>query len=145
MSDDITSVTLGNVNRSEDNTDRERLEALPDEDIHRAVEDDPDASVLNNEWGESATFMDLSAEKKRISTRLDKDIRDLVRTGGSGYRSRINKVFRECMTVKRYKNVERTGVALPIPLPALTEVAVIRINRGTPIQKGRLLAEAPLS
>jgi uncharacterized protein (DUF4415 family) len=46
--------------------------------------------------------VDPSAEKERISIRLDKDILEFFRAEGRGYQSRINKVLREYMTVRKY-------------------------------------------
>jgi len=66
------------------------------------VESDPDTHFLDEDWFEAATFVDPSAEKERISIRLDKDILEFFRAEGRGYQSRINKVLREYMTVRKY-------------------------------------------
>ncbi|PSQ96984.1 MAG: hypothetical protein BRD55_04930 [Bacteroidetes bacterium SW_9_63_38] len=103
MGDDVTRVTLEEAKKAESRTDWDRLESLTDEEIHEAVEDDPDAFLLDDEWFEAATFVMPSAEKERITIRLDSDILDFFRAEGSGYQSRINKVLREYMAVQRYK------------------------------------------
>jgi len=103
MSEDVTRVTLEEAKEAESKTDWDRLESLTDEEIHEAVEDDSDAFLLDDEWFENATFVMPSAEKERITIRLDSDILDFFRSGGSGYQSRINKVLREYMAVQRYK------------------------------------------
>ena len=103
MSEDVTRVTLEEARKAESRTDWDRLESLTDEEIHEAVEDDPDAFLLDDEWFETATFVMPSAEKERITIRLDSDILEFFRAGGSGYQSRINKVLREYMAVQRYK------------------------------------------
>ena len=103
MSDDVTKVKLEDANELESKTDWERVENLTDEDIHEAVKEDPDAFLLSEDWFENAVLVSPSAEKERISIRLDKDILEFFRAGGSGYQSRINKVLREYMAVQRYK------------------------------------------
>jgi uncharacterized protein (DUF4415 family) len=103
MSDDVTRVTLEDADELESNTDWDRVNALTDEEIHQAVEEDPDAFLLDDDWFENAILVSPSAEKERISIRLDKDILEFFRAGGQGYQSRINKVLREYMAVQRYK------------------------------------------
>lgn len=103
MSDDVTTVHLEDADQLESKTDWERVQNLTDEEIHQAVQEDPDAYLLDEEWFETATLVNPSAEKERISIRLDKDILEFFRAGGRGYQSRINKVLREYMAVQRYK------------------------------------------
>ena len=102
MSDDVTRVTLDEAKEMESQTDWEALEKKTDEEIREAVESDPDTHFLDEDWFEAATFVDPSAEKERISIRLDKDILEFFRAEGRGYQSRINKVLREYMTVRKY-------------------------------------------
>ena len=106
MSDDVTTVTLEEAKEMESRTDWEALEEKTDEQIRNAVESDPDAYFLDEDWFEAATFVNPSAEKERISIRLDKDILEFFRSGGRGYQSRINKVLREYMAACRYKEGE---------------------------------------
>lgn len=103
MSDDVTKVTLEEAEQAESKTDWERVEGLTDEEIHEAVEQDPDTVLLDDDWFETATFVMPSSEKERITIRLDADILEFFRSAGSGYQSRINKVLREYMAVQRYK------------------------------------------
>ena len=102
MSDDVTRVTLDEAKEMESQTDWEALEKKTDEEIREAVESDPDTHFLDEDWFEAATFVDPSAEKERISIRLDEDILEFFRSQGRGYQSRINKVLREYMTVRKY-------------------------------------------
>jgi len=90
----------------ESRTDWEALEEKTDEQIRKDVESDPDAYFLGEDWFEAATFVNPSAEKERISIRIDKDILEFFRSGGRGYQSRINKVLREYMAACRYKEGE---------------------------------------
>jgi uncharacterized protein (DUF4415 family) len=103
MSDDVTSITLEEADELESNTEWDRVESLSDEEIHDAVEEDPDAFLLDDDWFENAMLVSPSSEKERISIRLDKDILAFFRAEGRGYQSRINKVLREYMAVQRYK------------------------------------------
>ncbi len=103
MSDDVTSVTLDEAKEMESQTDWEALEEKTDEEIREAVESDPDAHFLDEEWFENAVLVNPSAEKERISIRLDEDILEFFRAGGKGYQSRINKVLREYMAVQKHK------------------------------------------
>jgi uncharacterized protein (DUF4415 family) len=102
MSDDVTRVTLDEAKEMESQTDWEALEEKTDEEIREAVESDPDTHFLDEDWFEAATFVNPSAEKERISIRLDEDILEFFRSQGRGYQSRINKVLREYMTVRKY-------------------------------------------
>lgn len=103
MSDDVTTVTLDEAKEMESETNWEALEEKTDEEIREAVESDPDAYFLDEDWFEAATFVNPSAEKERISIRLDSDILEFFRAGGRGYQSRINKVLREYVAVRRFK------------------------------------------
>ena len=106
MSDDVTRVTLDEAKEMESQTDWEALEKKTDEEIREAVESDPDTYFLDEDWFEAATFVNPSAEKERISIRLDEDILEFFRSQGRGYQSRINKVLREYMTVRQHKGEE---------------------------------------
>jgi len=103
MSDDVTIVTLDEAKEMEGRTDWDALEEKTDEEIREAVESDPDTYLLDEEWFENAVFVNPSAEKERISIRLDEDILEFFRAGGKGYQSRINKVLREYMAVQTHK------------------------------------------
>ena len=106
MSDDVTKITLDEAKEMQSQTDWEALEKKTDEEIREAVESDPDTYFLDEDWFEAATFVNPSAEKERISIRLDEDILEFFRSQGRGYQSRINKVLREYMIVRQYKGEE---------------------------------------
>ena len=103
MSDSDTTITLEEARQKESKTDWDRLESLTDGEIRKAAREDPDQILLDEEWFENAEFVMPSSEKERITIRLDEDILEFFRDGGSGYQSRINKVLREYMAVQRYK------------------------------------------
>jgi hypothetical protein len=54
MSDDLRRVTFEDASTLESKTDWKRVESLTDEDIHRAVEEDPDTFLLDEDWFENA-------------------------------------------------------------------------------------------
>ncbi len=76
------------------------MDALTDEDIEKAIDEDSDAaSRLNAEWFKEALWQNYGQEtddeeKERITIRLDKDILDFFREKGKGYQSRINNALR---------------------------------------------------
>lgn len=105
MSDDITRVSLEDLDDLDDRTDWDRVESLSDEEIERAVEDDPDQELLGPEWFKVATLVDPSADKQRITIRLDKDIIDYFKEQGSGYQSRINKVLRAYVLTRKLRDL----------------------------------------
>lgn len=79
--------------RGEDKTDWARVNALTDEDIERAMRDDPDwQDFIDIDW--SKAVMVIPQKKKAISIRLDEDIIDFFQQTGKGYQTRINAVLR---------------------------------------------------
>ena len=87
MSDDATTVTLDEAKVLQSETDWDALEEKTDEEIREAVESDPDAYFLDEDWFEAATFVDPSAEKERISIRLGKDILEFFRRRDAAIRA----------------------------------------------------------
>ena len=87
----------------ESQTDWEALQEKTDEEIEQAVQDDPNAVLLDEEWFEKAKLVVPSSDKKRITIRLDEDIVEHFRQGGPGYQSRINDVLRAYVTAKRFE------------------------------------------
>jgi len=85
----------------EDHTDWEALQEKTDEEIERAVREDPDAVLLDEEWFEKAKLVVPASDKERITIRLDEDIIEHFKQGGPGYQSRINDVLRAYVTSKR--------------------------------------------
>ncbi len=81
-------------------TDWKKVDALTDEEIEKAIDEDPDtAPRLDAEWFKNAVWRNYSHErddedKERITIRLDKDVLEFFRKKGKGYQSRINNVLR---------------------------------------------------
>jgi uncharacterized protein (DUF4415 family) len=81
------------IARGEDQTDWARVDAMTDEDIERAMRDDPDwQDFMDIDW--SKAVMVIPDKKKAISIRLDPDIVDFFQATGKGYQTRINAVLR---------------------------------------------------
>jgi len=86
----------------ESQTDWEALQKKTEEEIEQAVQDDPDAILLDEEWFEKAKLVVPASDKERITIRLDEDIVEHFKQGGPGHQSRINNVLRAYVTAKRF-------------------------------------------
>jgi uncharacterized protein (DUF4415 family) len=85
--------------RRKGKTDWARVDALTDEDITKAIADDPDWAGLENiDWSDAVLVM--PAKKKAISIRVDEDVLDFFKKEGDGYQRRINAVLRSYMQQK---------------------------------------------
>jgi hypothetical protein len=60
---DITRVSLEDLDDLKSRTDWERLESSSDEEIESAVESDPDAELLDADWFRKAQVVDPSVDK----------------------------------------------------------------------------------
>ena len=79
-------------------TDWARVDALTDEDIARAVANDPDAVPIDFDWSDAVLV--IPPKKKAISIRVDEDVLDYFKSQGDGYQRRINAVLRSYMQQK---------------------------------------------
>jgi uncharacterized protein (DUF4415 family) len=77
--------------RRKGKTDWARVDALTDEDIAKAVADDPDAAPIDIDWSDAVLV---------ISIRVDEDVLDYFKSEGDGYQRRINAVLRSYMQQK---------------------------------------------
>ena len=73
-------------------TDWARFDALTDEDIARAVADDPDAARLDIDWSDAKVY--FPRVKQAMSLRVDPDVVAFFKAGGKGYQTRMNAVLR---------------------------------------------------
>lgn len=79
--------------RSKGRTDWTRLDSVTDEDIDRAIADDPDAApALDGEFWNTAEVV-MPEVKVPISIRVDKNVLDFFKAEGRGYQSRINAIL----------------------------------------------------
>lgn len=94
-----TSAELANL---EDRSDWKRVEALTDADIERAIAHDPDAApILDEAFWRNAKILDPRHGKSTITMRVDEDVLEFFKRGGSGYQSRMNAVLRAYVYARR--------------------------------------------
>jgi uncharacterized protein (DUF4415 family) len=100
----IVRTTSAKLARMEDASDWERVDALTDADIEQTIADDPDAApVLDDAFWRNAEILDPRHEKSTITMRVDDDVLDFFKRGGSGYQSRMNAVLRAYVYARREK------------------------------------------
>jgi len=85
--------------RRKGKTDWARVDALTDEDIAKAVANDPDAVPIDLDWSDAVLVM--PSRKKAISIRVDEDVLDYFKKEGAGYQRRINAVLRSYVEQKQ--------------------------------------------
>jgi uncharacterized protein (DUF4415 family) len=90
-----TIVTRKWGDRRKGKTDWARVDALTDEDIAKAVANDPDAVPIDLDWSDAVLVM--PSRKKAISIRVDEDVLDYFKSQGDGYQRRMNAVLRSDM------------------------------------------------
>jgi uncharacterized protein (DUF4415 family) len=74
-------------------TDWAAVDALTDEDIEKAIAEDPDAApILDEEWFKRAVV--VIPAKTATSIRLDGDVIDWFKSQGKGWQTRMNAVLR---------------------------------------------------
>jgi uncharacterized protein (DUF4415 family) len=93
-----TIVTRKWGDRRKGRTDWARFDRLVDEDIAKAVANDPDAAPIDIDWSDAVLI--VPAKKKAISIRVDEDVLDFFKREGEGYQRRINAVLRSYMQQK---------------------------------------------
>jgi uncharacterized protein (DUF4415 family) len=71
----------------------DRLRAMTDAEIERAVSEDPDTFIPDAAWMANARVV-LPAVKEVVTLRLDPDVLAWFRQDGRGYQTRINAVLR---------------------------------------------------
>jgi uncharacterized protein (DUF4415 family) len=85
--------------RRKGKTDWARVDALTDDDITKAIANDPDwAEFEDIDWSDAVLV--IPARKKAISIRVDEDVLDFFKKEGDGYQRRINAVLRSYMQQK---------------------------------------------
>ena len=88
----IMRVTAEDARQMPDRTDHARLDAMTDEDIAKAVAEDPDAAPLDIDWTQARLV--LPPGKESVTLRVDQDVLDWFRKQGKGYQTRMNAVLR---------------------------------------------------
>jgi uncharacterized protein (DUF4415 family) len=100
----ITRVSGDEARLLKGETDYARLDAMTDDDIARAVADDPDAPPLDIDWTKARLV--LPPGKDVITLRLDRDVLDWFRAQGKGYQTRINQVLRAFYEARRNQSAD---------------------------------------
>jgi uncharacterized protein (DUF4415 family) len=95
----ITRITAEEARRLPDRTDYARLDAMTDEDIAKAVAEDPDAGPLDIDWSKARVV--LPPGKENITLRVDRDVLAWFRSTGKGFHTRMNAVLRAYMDAHR--------------------------------------------
>jgi uncharacterized protein (DUF4415 family) len=90
--ENITRVSRDEARLLKGETDYARLDAMTDDDIARAVADDPDAAPLDVDWDKANIV--IPPGKDIITLRLDRDVLEWLRAQGKGYQTLINQVLR---------------------------------------------------
>ena len=98
--ENITRVTAEQARRLKGKTDYARLDAMTDEDIAKAVADDPDAVPLDLDWTKARLV--IPPGKEVVTLRLDSDMLDWFKQQGRGYQTRINAVLRAFYDAKSH-------------------------------------------
>lgn len=91
--------------RRKGKTDWARVDALTDEEIEKAVRNDPDAVPLDVDWSDAVLV--IPPKKKAISIRVDEDVLDYFRREGRGYQRRMNAVLRSYVQQKKSKKAKK--------------------------------------
>jgi uncharacterized protein (DUF4415 family) len=87
-------VRVSASSRKPGRTNWERLAALTDEDIERAIAEDPDsAPPLDADWVSKAVLV-IPPAKTPTSIRVDNDVMAWFKTQGRGWQTRMNAVLR---------------------------------------------------
>jgi uncharacterized protein (DUF4415 family) len=99
----ITRVSSKQLAKMKSKTDWARVDALTDEDIERAVAEDPDAPPFwtDEDWANARVVWPQG--KTPVTLRLDRDIIAWFKLQGSGYQTRINAVLRGFVEAQKTK------------------------------------------
>jgi uncharacterized protein (DUF4415 family) len=93
--DTTTTVRRRLADRRPGTSDWERVDALTDDQIGKAVAADPDAApLLDEEFWAGAEMVMPHGPKERVTLRLDEEVLEHFRETGRGYQTRINAVLR---------------------------------------------------
>jgi uncharacterized protein (DUF4415 family) len=79
--------------------DWSRFDAMTEDDIRKAVAEDPDAAPVDMDWSD-AVILELMP-KTPISLRVDTDVYDFFKSTGKGFQTRMNAVLRAYVAHQR--------------------------------------------
>jgi uncharacterized protein (DUF4415 family) len=95
----ITRITLEEARQMKGETDFAALDAMTDEDIARAVAEDPDVAPLDIDWSKARVV--VPPGKDNVTLRVDRDVLAWFRSTGKGFHTRMNAVLRAYMEAHR--------------------------------------------
>jgi uncharacterized protein (DUF4415 family) len=122
----ITRVTRDELDRLKDETDDARLDAMTDDDIARAVADDPTMAPIGSiDWDKAALVIPPMI-KDVITLRVDHDVLEWLRSTGPGYQTRINQVLRAWRDATLYQ--KRRAIHQKQALTAAEEQLLARLR-----------------
>ncbi len=87
----------GTLRPDKGESDRAALDAMTDEDIDRAIADDPDASPIWTDEMFAEATRGGPLRKGYVHIGIDQDVLNFFKKDGKGYQTRINKVLRAFM------------------------------------------------
>ena len=88
--------------RGESRTDIARLQAMSDQEVERAIANDPDWEGVPDDWSERAEAV-MPRPKVPVSIRLDADVVERYRAMGRGWQTRINAILRAYLEARETK------------------------------------------
>jgi uncharacterized protein (DUF4415 family) len=123
----IVRVTVEEARQMSDLTDFAALDAMTDEDIAKAVAEDPDAAPLDIDWTKARLV--LPPGKESVTLRVDKDVLDWFRKQGRGYQTHMNAVLRDYQEAHQQKEESKMLVN------RLTQQEIVELAIKDPHQK----------
>jgi uncharacterized protein (DUF4415 family) len=123
----ITRVSLKQARKMKSRTDWARVDALTDEEIERAVAEDPDAPPFwtAEDWKNARVVWPQG--KAPVTLRLDQDIIAWFKHQGRGYQTRINAVLRAFVGAQKPRDWPQAS--------GISSEPRIRLNRPAKHQK----------
>jgi lactoylglutathione lyase len=98
--ENIVRVTLEEARAMKGETDYARLDAMTDEDIARAVAEDPDAAPVDADWSDAWLTIPAGIQHRYLS--VDDDVVEWFRReAGDDYRDRMRDVLRAYIEAQR--------------------------------------------
>jgi uncharacterized protein (DUF4415 family) len=88
------------VARGESRTDWPRVDSMTEEELERAIAEDPDWRDVPRDWYKDAVPV-RRTPKVAVSIRLDADLVEFFRAQGRGWQTRINAVLRAYADARR--------------------------------------------
>jgi uncharacterized protein (DUF4415 family) len=99
--ENIVRVTAEEARAMKGETDYARLDAMTDEDIARAVAEDPDACPVDADWSDASLVVPPAMRQSVLF--VDADVLAWFRETGDGFRTRMNAVLRAYIEAQRRK------------------------------------------